>query len=132
MQLHDLKTKNVRKYKKPRVGRGGKRGTYSGKGVKGQKSRAGRRILPTVRQYIQRLPKLRGFRNPSLKEEVLVLNVRDLEKRIKGDLINPEVLGSKNAKILGDGEVKKAYTVSGVMVSKSAKAKIEKAGGSVK
>src|SRR4030043_532865 len=46
--------------KKKRVGRGGKRGTYSGKGIKGQKSRAGRKMVPVIRELIKKYPKLRG------------------------------------------------------------------------
>ena len=52
MQLHTLKRKTKNKTKK-RVGRGGKRGTYSGKGLKGQKSRAGKKIRPEIRDIIK-------------------------------------------------------------------------------
>ena len=62
MQLHTLQPLNSLKGKK-RVGRGGKRGTYSGRGQKGQRSRAGRKIRPAMRDLIQRLPKLRGAGN---------------------------------------------------------------------
>jgi len=62
MQLHELKPDHKNKTKK-RIGRGGKRGTFSGKGVKGQKSRAGRKIRPGTRDLIQQIPKLRGARN---------------------------------------------------------------------
>lgn len=59
MQLHQVQPTHKNKSKK-RIGRGGKRGTYSGRGMKGQKSRAGRKIRPAVRDLIQRTPKLRG------------------------------------------------------------------------
>jgi ribosomal protein L15 len=59
MQLHEVQPIHKNKSKK-RIGRGGKRGTYSGRGMKGQKSRAGRKIRPSVRDLIQRTPKLRG------------------------------------------------------------------------
>jgi ribosomal protein L15 len=62
MQLHELKAEN-RTSNKKRIGRGGKRGTYSGKGMKGQKSRAGRKIRPSIRDLIQRTPKLRGAKD---------------------------------------------------------------------
>ena len=62
MQLHELKVENKNRAKK-RIGRGGKRGTYSGKGMKGQKSRAGRKIRPSVRDLMQRTPKLRGAKD---------------------------------------------------------------------
>ncbi len=51
---------NIKEKSKKRVGRGGKRGTYSGRGIKGQKSRAGRKMRPAIRDLIQRTPKLRG------------------------------------------------------------------------
>lgn len=62
MQLHTLKPLHSGRSKK-RIGRGGKRGTYSGRGQKGQKSRAGRKIRPAMRDLIQRIPKLRGAGN---------------------------------------------------------------------
>ncbi len=62
MQLHEIQAVHTNKPRK-RIGRGGKRGTYSGKGIKGQKSRAGKKIRPAIRDLIQRTPKLRGIRN---------------------------------------------------------------------
>ena len=62
MQIHELRQK-TKSRAKTRVGRGGKRGTFSGRGTKGQKARAGRRIRPAERDLIQRLPKLRGLKN---------------------------------------------------------------------
>lgn len=62
MQLHELQPLHANKEEK-RIGRGGKRGTTSGRGTKGQMSRAGRRVRPAQRDLIQRLPKLRGFAN---------------------------------------------------------------------
>jgi len=62
MQIQELKP-NCKNKKKKRIGRGGKRGTYCGRGLKGQKSRAGRRIRPAVRDFILRTPKLRGKGN---------------------------------------------------------------------
>ena len=66
MQLHQLKPTHKAKAAK-RVGRGGKRGTYSGRGMKGQKSRAGARMQPLVRELIKRYPKLRGYRRKAKK-----------------------------------------------------------------
>jgi large subunit ribosomal protein L15 len=51
------------------VGRGGKKGTYSGRGIKGQKSRAGKRLEPIIRSIIKRYPKLRGYRFKSEKRK---------------------------------------------------------------
>lgn len=67
MQLNQLKPKIKNKNSK-RVGRGGKRGAYSGKGLKGQKSRAGRKIRPQIRDIIKRIPKKRGYRFKSRKK----------------------------------------------------------------
>lgn len=78
MQLYQLKPDHARKTDK-RVGRGGKRGTYSGKGTKGQHSRAGHRIRPAERDFIQRLPKLRGVGNMATN----VNTARALVKRRK-------------------------------------------------
>ena len=129
--LHDIKSSD-RKYSQPRVGRGGKRGTTSGKGTKGQKARSGRVIRPAERDYIQRLPKLRGATNfdssKSFRPEII--NVGELEKRLgEGSIANFQTLGK--TKLLGCGEIKKAITVEGLAVSASAKKKIESAGGKV-
>lgn len=68
MQLHELKPIHKKKRSK-RIGRGGKKGTYAGRGVKGQKSRAGRRLKPLVRELIKRYPKLRGYRFSPLEKQ---------------------------------------------------------------
>ena len=139
MQLHELKPNNKNRGKK-RIARGGKRGTTSGRGQKGQKSRSGHRIRPAERDLIQRLPKLRGFRNKSLKAKSIIINIGDLEKKIEGNLINKKVLidagflrkSDDNFKILGNSEVKKGFQIEGVKVSENVKKKIEAAGGSIK
>ncbi len=59
MQLHELQPNHYNKEAK-RIARGGKRGRTSGRGQKGQKSRSGRKIRPAIRDFVQRLPKLRG------------------------------------------------------------------------
>ncbi|HOK35099.1 MAG TPA: hypothetical protein PLL80_00755 [Candidatus Pacearchaeota archaeon] len=59
MQLHQIQPTHKPKDKK-RIGRGGKRGTYSGKGIKGQTSRAGAKIRPEIRDFIKKIPKKRG------------------------------------------------------------------------
>lgn len=130
MQLHELKSEHPRKYSKPRVGRGGKRGTTSGKGTKGQKSRSGRRIRPAERDFIQRLPKLRGIKNKPIGLKMGVLNLNDLEKYAQSGILNEKIFGKK-VKVLGKGEVKTAITVEGLPVSDSARKKIESAGGKV-
>ena len=138
MQLHELQTTYKQKSKK-RVGRGGKRGTYSGKGMKGQKSRAGRKMKPMEMDLIKRLPKLRGFKNKPLREKPFIINIVDLEKIVKNNIINNKVLLgagiikklSKKVKILGRGEIKKTFEIKGILASKSVKNKIEAAGGKI-
>jgi large subunit ribosomal protein L15 len=71
MQIHDLKRKH--KNKKDRiVGRGGKHAKTSGRGGKGQTARAGNKRRPELRDIIKKLPKLRGYRFKSRKEDFLI------------------------------------------------------------
>jgi large subunit ribosomal protein L15 len=142
MQLHQLSLISKQKTKK-RVGRGGKRGTYSGRGIKGQKARAGRKLRPEWRDALKHIPKRRGYRFKSIKERPAVLNLDRLNPFFKdGDLITPAVLQQKGliakikgripaVKILGDGELNKKLDFKGLKVSKGAKGKIEKAGGKI-
>ncbi|MDI6777851.1 MAG: 50S ribosomal protein L15 [Patescibacteria group bacterium] len=141
MQIHQLKVKTQKP--KRRVGRGGKKGTYSGRGMKGQKSRSGAKINPIFEggrsTLIEHLPKVRGFKSMYPKNQVVSLE--KLEKYFQdGEIVNPAALHEKKliskietaVKILGDGEIKKKLAIENCLVSKSAKEKIEKAGGSVK
>jgi large subunit ribosomal protein L15 len=145
MQLHDLKRKTPNKDEK-RVGRGGKRGKTSGRGTKGQKARAGHRIRPDVREQLKKLPKLRGRGTHGLRSispKSHVVNVGTLEKVFSaGETITPALLLERNiirahrgkravVKVLGDGELTKKLTISGCVVSASAKNKIEAAGGTI-
>ena len=143
MQLHELQPKHKNKDKK-RVGRGGKKGTYSGKGNKGQKSRAGRKMVPIIRELIKRYPKLKGYRSFVLDDHSVVVNLETLEKISKdGETINPENLIKKGiisnikgktpkVKILGTGKLTKKLIVENCKASKTAKEAIEKAGGTIK
>jgi len=139
MQLHQLQP-TIKSKNKKRIGRGGKRGTYSGRGQKGQKARAGRRIKPGYLETIKRLPKLRGFKNKSLKEKPAIINFDDLEKKIKNNIINREELikaglirkSDKRVKILSQGEIKRPFQIEGIEISESAKKKIEEKGGKIK
>ena len=138
MQLHQLKPIHKNKNRK-RIGRGGKRGTYSGRGLKGQKSRAGRRIKPATREILSRLPKLRGVKFRTLKPKVKIINLGDLERKLEGDIIDRRVLiesglikkSDEEIKILSEGELTRAFKVSGFKVSKKAREKIEKVGGRI-
>ncbi|MCH8741486.1 50S ribosomal protein L15 [Patescibacteria group bacterium] len=143
MQLHQLKPIHKKK-KRKRVGRGGKRGTYSGKGVKGQRSRAGKKFQPVIRELIKRYPKLRGYRFKSFRLKPTIINLDALEMKFKtGDTITPYTLIEKRiiskikgrlpqVKILGKGKLEKSLTVRNCLVSSKAKEKIEKAGGVIR
>lgn len=143
MQIHQLKPKHKSK-KKKRIGRGGKRGTYSGKGVKGQKSRAGRKMQPIIRELIKKYPKMRGYRKGPKEKARAELDILDLQKKFEaGEKITPKVLLNKKligkikgklpqVKILGKGELTKKLIIEECQVSKGTGEKIEKAGGTVK
>lgn len=138
MDLSSL-TKKTKLKKKKRVGRGGKKGTYCGRGIKGQKARAGRKLKPIVRDILKKYPKLRGYRFKSKKENVLVLNLDVFEKKFSaGEEITPQLLKEKKIvkkadkiKILGNGELTKKLVFKGFLFSKKAKEKILKAGGTI-
>ena len=138
-------TLKVKKNKK-RLGRGigSGKGKTSGRGVKGQKSRSGVAIksfeggqMPLYR----RLPK-RGFK-PLVKKNIAIINISDIEDFIKNKKIRAQdeisiknlslkkLIGKKynKLKILGNGEIKEKLNIKANFISKSAKLKIEKAGG---
>lgn len=130
MQLHELKPTHKSK-KKKRIGRGGKRGTFSGRGVKGQKSRAGRGPRPALRDIIKKIPKKRGYRFKSIKKKPQIVNLKDLEKQFKSnEKVTPETLLEKGligkvkgkmpkVKILGQGKLTKKVAIEGCLMSKS-------------
>ena len=147
MQLHELKPTVARKTAK-RIGRGGKRGKTSGRGGKGQTARAGNNTRPEMRDIIKKLPKLRGHgvnRAATVNAEKILpvtINVSALEVLENGVAVNPKSLvamglvGARRkkapvVKILGTGSLTKKLVVTDCLVSKSAKEKIEQAGGSV-
>ena len=143
MELHNLHPAPGAKRPRKRVGRGpgSGNGKTAGRGHKGQKSRSGysRRYgfeggqMPLVR----RIPK-RGFTN-IFRVEFQVVNLRDLERVFaEGDTVSPEVLvdkglvrgGKRLIKVLADGDLTKKLNVQAHKFSGSARASIEKAGGS--
>ncbi len=148
MQLHELKPTAPRKTAK-RIGRGGKRGKTSGRGGKGQTARAGNSTRPEMRDFIKKLPKLRGFgknRARTVNSERVrptAVNLSRLEAVFAvGDTVSPKTLVMKGVvetvskkaplvKILATGELTKALTIENCEVSATALAKIEKAGGKV-
>jgi large subunit ribosomal protein L15 len=146
MQTHQLKARSHRK-RSVQVGRGGTRGKTSGRGTKGQNARAGHKKRPELRDIIKTLPKLRGrgvniFK--SFQGPVSAVNLDMIEKHFKaGDAITVEMLIGKGlverykgknprVKILSSGDITKKFTFAKMVLSAGAKAKIEKAGGSVK
>ena len=148
MNLNELKS-NTRRKSSKRVGRGGKRGTYSGKGMKGQKSRAGAGFKQGFRGGDNRLwqlfPKLRGAtkkpgsNRPHMKhryfqlrhDKVKVLNLDFFNKFEDGQEITPAVFKKKDIKILGEGQLKKTLEFKGFKFSKSAREKILKSGSTI-
>ncbi len=128
MQTHELKPKHKSKYRMI-VGRGGKKGTYSGRGGKGQTARSGRKLAPVIRELIKRYPKLRGYRRQQMPKLTKVVSLDWLEKNYKdGDTVDLK----HEAKILANGKLTKKLTIQNVKVSAAAKAAIEKAGGTIK
>lgn len=143
MQIHQLTVKK-RKAKKT-IGRGGKRGTYSGKGNKGQKARSGASIDPLFEggrsSLVERLKKVRGFKSLHAKKAVVKLSA--LEKAFKdSDIVSIESLiaaklvrkadAKDGVKILATGEISKKLTVSAdILISQTAKDAIIKAGGTI-
>jgi len=142
MQLHTLKRDNPNKKARP-VGRGGTRGKTSGRGGKGQTARAGNKRRPQIRDIIKKLPKLRGYRFNSHTSNPSVVNVGELNVFTDGSVVNGESLFKEklinrvggvipSVKILGTGEIKVKVSVENCILSKTARLKIEKAGGSIK
>ncbi len=142
MQLHNLK-KNKTNRSSRQIGRGGKRGTTSGRGTKGQNARAGNKRRPEMRDIIKKLPKLRGYRFKGYGVKPMVVNLHVLNKAYEvGESVNPTTLIAKKlvnkksgkmpeVKILATGTLTKALKFENCLISESAKAKIEKAGGTI-
>ena len=143
--MNQLKRKTPNQ-KSKRIGRGGLRGKTSGRGHKGQKQHGGHGIRAEIRDQIKKLPKLRGRgknSNKSIHPDNLAVNVSVIEANFNaGETVSPMTLKEKgiiggaaarkaSIKILGNGELTKKLTVTDCLVSKTAKEKIEKAGGSV-
>jgi large subunit ribosomal protein L15 len=139
--------KRIHKNKKSvSVGRGGTRGKTSGRGTKGQKARSGHKIRPEIRDFIKRIPKLRGRgknSNRGIVEKPMAVSLSAIEAVfMAGDEVNPSTLRLKGliryresssapVKILG-GEITKKLNFSNILVSNTAKDLIEKVGGTIK
>jgi len=144
MKLESLPKTTQRKKKRLGLGHGSGRGKTAGRGTKGQKARGKIPIsfeggaLP----LIKRLPFRRGKgRNKVFKKGPVIVNVKALNTLKKGSIVDIKSLSDNNivdendaeiygVKILGDGDLNVSLTVN-LPVSKGARQKIEKAGGSV-
>ena len=140
MKVHDLQPAPGSSRPRRRVGRGiaGKGGKTAGRGTKGQGAR--HNIKPGFEggqlPLKQRVPKLRGFKNP-FRVEYNVINLDTLQDA-DGDVVSPDSLRQVGlvhkhglVKVLGRGELSRSLTVSAHGFSKSAVAAIEGAGGRV-
>lgn len=144
MFLHELKPNPGATHRRKRIGRGigSGHGKTAGRGTKGQKARD---QVPLTFEGGQtplhrRLPRLKGFKNPTHKEYTII-NVALLEERFEaGEVVTPELLIERRIikklekdglKVLGEGELTKALTVRAHKFSKSAEQKITAAGGGV-
>ena len=141
MKLHELSPAPGSKKAKKRIGRGSGSGTgkTSGKGHKGQNARSGGGVRPGFeggQMPLQRRVPKRGFNNIFAKRYAIV-NVGDLEKFDDGATVDIKSLKTvglvkkeyDGLKVLGEGNLKKKLTVNAVKFSKTAKEKIENAGG---
>jgi large subunit ribosomal protein L15 len=143
MRLHELKPPAGSHHRRKIVGRGpgSGHGKTSGRGEKGQKARAGGSSQPWFEggqlPLHRRIPK-RGFVN-TFRREYAILNVKDLERFQTGASVTPATLAEAGlvrtagipVKILGEGSLSKALTVSAHRFSKSAAEKIRAAGGTL-
>ncbi len=141
VQINEIKFKLK---KKKRIGRGGKRGNYSGRGIKGQKARAGAKIRPALRDIILKFPKKRGVGNIKIEKKILEINLDWINKFFNdGELVTPERILNKiripksyknlKIKILGRGKLtKKVIFSQDFLFSKRALEKIKNQGGDIK
>jgi large subunit ribosomal protein L15 len=151
LDLSSLGPAQPRKDRK-RVGRGPGSGTgrYSGRGIKGQKSRAGSHAMSARFEggqmpLFMRVPKLRGATSKDampigpFRTYTQPVNVADLERFDAGAEVTPEVLKErglirslrKDVKLLGSGELSKALTITVHAASATAREKVEAAGGTL-
>lgn len=143
MKLHELAPAEGSRHKRKRVGRGpgSGMGKTSTKGHKGLKARSGGGVRPGFEggqmPLHRRLPK-RGFKNIH-RDIVAIVNVSDLDRFESGTVIDELALRDAGlikgaidkVKILGNGEVTKVFSLKSCLVSKTAREKIETAGGNI-
>ncbi|MGE5620745.1 MAG: 50S ribosomal protein L15 [Sphingomonadaceae bacterium] len=144
MRLHELAPAKGAKKPRKRVGRGNGsgHGTYSGRGLKGQKARSGGQVNPRFEggqvPLVLRLPRKRGFTN-IFKQEFHLVNLDRLDRFEAGSLVTPEELAEAGlirdtrlpVKLLGRGELAKPLRIRVHQWSQSAQQKVEAAGGAL-
>ena len=151
LNLSNLKPAQARKTRK-RVGRGlgSGKGRYSGRGIKGQKSRAGSHMMRAGFEGGQmpltmRIPKLRGSTSKDampvgpFRTYTQPVNLKDLDRFAAGEEVTPESLKAKglirtvrkDVKLLGVGELTTKLTISVHAASATAREKVEAAGGTL-
>lgn len=145
MRLHEIAPRPGAKHRRKRLGCGESsgHGKTSGRGHKGQKARAGAAIrlgFEGGQMPIYRRVPGKGFNNKAFSTKLAIVNLATLEKKFaSGAEVSEATLRQAGivkgvwdgVKILGQGDITKALTISACAVSASAKEKIEKAGGSV-
>ena len=144
MQVHEFQPLHKPK-KRKRIGRGGKRGNYSGRGSKGQKSRAGAKMRPQLREIINKFPKQRGEGFKTFKDTITIVHLEDIQRVLpQGGEISPKILEKAGlikrlankklrVKILVKGELSEAgsYDIQNCLLSKKAEEAIIKTGGKI-
>jgi large subunit ribosomal protein L15 len=149
MSLHTLERKTKRQYRRVGRGQSSTRGKTSGRGGKGQTARAGNKRRPELRDMIKKLPKRRGYGKNRARTvnaarlRAFPVSLESLEAAFSaGAEVSPKTLAALNivptsagrpvsVKILGTGTISKKFSVADCKVSTSARAAIEKAGGTV-
>jgi large subunit ribosomal protein L15 len=145
--LHQLVRTGKRPYRRVGRGQSSTRGKQSGRGGKGQTARAGNKRRPEMRDIIKKLPKRRGYgknRGRSVDGTIpdsIVVSLERLSNMFEnGSEVTMKSLAALGVthvrkmtpvKIVGTGEITKKLTINGIAVSASARAAIEKAGGTV-
>ena len=145
MLEHDLQQAEKARKNRKRVGRGDSsgNGSFSGRGMKGQKSRSGKPLRPGFEgcqlPLIKGLPMKRGFNN-IFKTQYSIVNVSDLQIFPEGTEISNKTLFEHGlistlrhpVKVLGNGELSNKITIEATKFTKTALEKLEKSGSTAK